>query len=1148
MPQTISYLEAVVGADITSFRRAMAEVRSDLTGMSTGIGQSLKNVGRDLTYALTVPLVAAGAASAKLAMDFDASARNIASISTDYAANFDEYNRRILEFGATTQAGSRAAIDALYEIYSAGVLNFAQAEAIMQVSVATAEAGVADLTATTKGLTTAMLAFGAANDTAFGGDFQVAADYFSNVLTRTVQLGVGSMDMFVTSIGRAGAAAATSGASYLDLGAAMAYLTQRGLTTYNAGTALNNLFNKMISPTDRMRQSFQQLGVTTSNELFEKFGDLGGVMEALYSTVGDNTEAWGEMFNTIQGKRAAFAIFEDISAYKDYLVEFNTDLDNATSSARAEQLKSFSAQVKLMGSALETLGIQVGQAILPILTPLVQGFTDLFTSLQNSNPFVMELVVGIGLLVAAIGPLTWLVGALLNPMGLFLAAVAGIVAVIGTDFNGIGTTIVDAVNTALPSLRTLVDAVSEFVRLIVQPGALLDLEGMLPAGEWYAGTSPLGIRSNMYDQAPYTGLGSLVDQSTGATNGYVSRNIPGGDGSNQYFDWQERGFNAFQTPNDNSLQGRIGRAWAQVGGFITNAIEDTLRDVGDWVQTGGAHLLGLIVGNIAIGLVSAAAAIFRGIGSVLGMGGEAGSFASEFGTHFSEGIQDALKNADIDPNSFEGIVDNVVAAILTAFLTYKFVISKLPMGGFVGKLFTTIGKSIAASISVKSILSTLAHALLAVVTSGLTWAIALGVITGTAIFSLMSKETQDTIGQAVLDFYGLIVTGSMEGGQDLAEWRTGAEESLLYFFAGVFDFLGNEALGAQLRVRAAELGAKLRDPVKQGLIDGLSSRIKGGGSIQGSDIAALALDFGSIYSMMELDGIVNGDYSADGVWGNTPFQEGGFGYDTTNYDPLVDGVVGNILRQFDTARGLIIQRVNEQLTLDRTGGVATLPGGTERPALFQGVLDNLTGEATPEAMLTHLNGFVTNLRDSFMAAVQRARSAIELSITTEEADKWSSITDGLIGRQGKATSGNSGILAPVLDSFDEGFAGIKTKISTGAVDIETNFAVIPPAIQASADGVVDPLSAFNLNMASGMSNLLLTVVTFADSIIAKWNEMLATLGVAPVVGGSAITGAGAGGGTVAVNNVNMYVTTNDPNTINNAFKKQGINLQTGKGK
>jgi len=92
-----------------------------------------------MTYALTVPLAAIGAASVKLASDFDAALRNIASISPDFAANFDEMGQKILEFGSRTRSGAQAAAEAFYQITSAGILDANDAFAIMEQSVFTAK-------------------------------------------------------------------------------------------------------------------------------------------------------------------------------------------------------------------------------------------------------------------------------------------------------------------------------------------------------------------------------------------------------------------------------------------------------------------------------------------------------------------------------------------------------------------------------------------------------------------------------------------------------------------------------------------------------------------------------------------------------------------------------------------------------------------------------------------------------------------------------------------------------------------------------------------------------------------------------------------------------------------------------------------------
>lgn len=411
MAERIAYLEAVVGADISSFRHGMSDVRGDL-GQLSNVFSGMQRMGRDLTYAVTAPLIALGTGAVGLAANFEEAMRNVASISTDVAGNFADMSARVLEFGSSVRAGPQAAAESLYTVVSAGVLDMNEAFEIMSVSVHVAEANLADLQGTTQGVVSALLAFGQGAD---------QAAHFGDVLTRTVQLGVGTLDMFNTAFGRVNPTAASLGVTFDELGGAMAYLTQRGQTTYNAGTALNALMNRMMRPTEALSGLFRELGVASGAELIQNMGGLTGAMEALYRAADGDATALNQAINSAQGWRAAAAIFNDLPTYTGFMEDFQASIEGATDIAWQQQMQSFAAQFDLLKSALSGLAITIGNVLLPVLIPIVQGITSFAQHLADAEPTTLRLGIALAALAAAAGPVLWIVGSLLSPIGLLVS-------------------------------------------------------------------------------------------------------------------------------------------------------------------------------------------------------------------------------------------------------------------------------------------------------------------------------------------------------------------------------------------------------------------------------------------------------------------------------------------------------------------------------------------------------------------------------------------------------------------------------------------------------------------------------------------------------------------------------------------------------
>lgn len=459
MAERIAYLEAVVGADITQFRKSMRDIRSDVGILSDVIG-GISGAARTMTYAFTAPMVALGTYAVQAATTFEAQMRNINSIAFLTETQFEGLSQRVLEFGKNTRSGSQEAANALYEVYSAGLSGEA-AFTTMTIGVKTAEAGLADLTTTVKGLTATALTFG---DTS-----EKAMLRYSDATTLAVQLGVGSMDTFNTGVSNTIGTAALLGASYEDLAATMAFLSQRGMNFASAGTNMNNLLTKMIKPSEELEAVFKKLGVTGGKDLITTFGSIEEGLRAIYGVVGDDENAWAKLFPDSRGFKAVAQFVKSFAADgKDAANEFfgvfeeKMKAGGVTAASWEEQMKSFASVIDRFQSALLGVAIVIGQQIIPIISPMVDGFTGLLNSVSDTNPELISMGVAFIGVLAAAAPVVWLLTSMLNPIGILLAAVTALGVAFATNFAGIRTAVTGAVADVLGDIEPLASAFDEF--------------------------------------------------------------------------------------------------------------------------------------------------------------------------------------------------------------------------------------------------------------------------------------------------------------------------------------------------------------------------------------------------------------------------------------------------------------------------------------------------------------------------------------------------------------------------------------------------------------------------------------------------------------------------------------------------------------
>lgn len=689
----------------------MSEVRSDLFDIG-GVSQRLRDVGRNLTYAITAPLIAAAGASVALASEFDAAMRNVASISDQVAQNFEASSAAVLEWGGSLRSGPIAAAEALNTVMQAGfgINNFEEAMTVAQVAAFTAEAGLADLTITTEALVAALLSYGAGAD---------EVTRYSDILTRMVQVGVGTMSEFGNSLAQVLPSAATLGVEFEQLGGLMAYLTQRGFPASRAATSLGNAFNKLITPSEAMNAVWRELGVTSGRELITTFGGVQGALNAIFEIAAsspDAARALADMFPDERGRRAIQLAMSDVAAFNAVMNEFMADVTGATGRAHAEQMKSFAAQFDLLKSAGSELVITLGQQLLPILTPVITGITNFFQGLAQLNPELFQIGLAVAGVTAAIGPLTWALGTLLTPFGALIGLVTGAGLLFSTNFGGIRTAIETELMNALPSLQTFIDAFNGFwdtlmgtpatdtsVRRARVIGDDLTMVGAEVVANVHTANRPLMDRL----REAFTEYGPALGQSINAmfeeaVAWIQSTGIPAFDTlaatviTELASVFEESDNSNGSTPVYESIRGTlntgVGNAFKEVGTiFQTNfpqlstAFTTLITNFSNWLQTDGLTTVGRVLGY-AIGRV--AALIVDLISSIFSGTGKENPFVASFRRGLESGWADAMKDANVQPGT-EEFVTKIVAAITVGLIASKML--GLGTGALVQWLVLSVG-------------------------------------------------------------------------------------------------------------------------------------------------------------------------------------------------------------------------------------------------------------------------------------------------------------------------------------------------------------------------------------------------------------------------------------------------------------------------
>lgn len=256
---------------------------------------------------------------------------------------------------------------------------------------------------------------------AFGLAVNAASDYEENINKIDVAFGDSAeavkawaetaVDEFGLSKVAASDAVSSFGALAKGIGLGDAAAAQMSISLAGLSADLGSYFNQANDVSAKALEGI----FTGETEALKKFGVVMTQtnLEAFASSIG---KVYSEMSEAEKVTlRYQFVLSKTTDAQGDY---------SRTSDGTANSLKTFKA-------ALEDLAVAFGEQLLPIITPVIQGLTNVIKTVGNLPSPVQKVITVFGLLLAAIGPILVVFGSMLSGIGSLMTAIPGLAAVLG---------------------------------------------------------------------------------------------------------------------------------------------------------------------------------------------------------------------------------------------------------------------------------------------------------------------------------------------------------------------------------------------------------------------------------------------------------------------------------------------------------------------------------------------------------------------------------------------------------------------------------------------------------------------------------------------------------------------------------------------
>ena len=444
------------------------------------VGKKLTSAGKNLTTKVTLPIVGIGTAAMKASIDFESAMDKVASLSGAQGEQFDSLRDKAIEMGAKTMYSATESAEALQYMALAGWNTKEMLVGLEPVLKLAGAAGM-DLGTASNIVTNGLIAMGlSANDAAHFAD--VMAVTMSKSSTDVNQLG--EAFKYVAPL------AGSMGYSIEDLSLALGIMANAGIQASQGGTSLRRILLNLSDPTDEVAVAMEKLGISMFNpdgsakSLYDLMVELRGAMKGLTD---EEKAQYAATIAESTGLSGLLAIVDASDEKFNGLANAINTSDNAALNMYDTMTNNLKGSLDELMSALETLGISLGEILTPIITNVVRTLQGWVEKLDDLDETQKQQIIQIALVVAAIGPLILIVGKLFTAIStvvkfvqlLSANPIIILVAAIAAAIGGLVGTIITNWDKTKSATENVWNGIKLFVTNVVN-GLLSFIEGLFP--------------------------------------------------------------------------------------------------------------------------------------------------------------------------------------------------------------------------------------------------------------------------------------------------------------------------------------------------------------------------------------------------------------------------------------------------------------------------------------------------------------------------------------------------------------------------------------------------------------------------------------------------------------------------------------------
>ncbi len=395
--QALKELKKTSGSGSASLEKVSA-----VTGR---VGSKMKSAGQAIMPA-SAAMIGLGAASVSTANDFESAMSQAAGALNLPMSQMEELRELAIQTGQETIFSAREAGQAITELAKGGLTEADIKAGALKSTMDLAASSGMELGNAANVVVQAMGAFG------LSASESAAA---ANALAGAAAASSTDVEPLTQGLAQVSAQAKNAGWSIQDTTAVLGKFADAGINGSDAGTSLKTMLQRLAAPTDQAANMIAELEINTRDSNGALLG-ASEMAEELQKKLGSLSAAQRDAaLQTIFGSdatRAATVLMNSGAEGLATYIKATNDQEAAQRLANS-QMGEGQRAIEEMKGAIETAAITIGEKLAPVITRVVEFITNLVNKFSELSPWMQDIIIAVGALVALLGPILMFLGQIL---------------------------------------------------------------------------------------------------------------------------------------------------------------------------------------------------------------------------------------------------------------------------------------------------------------------------------------------------------------------------------------------------------------------------------------------------------------------------------------------------------------------------------------------------------------------------------------------------------------------------------------------------------------------------------------------------------------------------------------------------------------